>query len=97
MGNIITESLFYSGGTISESEVFKNKYGYFALNDRYLFVSDGSKVSVLKYEISPEYCYKVLKTKIKISSKENFIQFMNHKDLFSVLHKAIFEELLKRV
>ena len=96
MENIITESLFYTGGTISESEIFKNKYGYFALNNQYLFVSDGVKVSVLKYEICPEYCYKVLKTKIKISAKSNFTRFLQD-DLFSVHHRVIFEELLRRV
>jgi hypothetical protein len=96
MEKISIESLFYSGGTIAESEVFENKSGFFALNDKYLFVSNGIKVSVLKYEICDEYCYKILKTKIKISARTNFIEFLKD-ELFSVHHKAIFKELLERV
>jgi hypothetical protein len=73
--NIITESLFFKGGTISENEIYSNGICNFALNDNYLFLEKGNKIKAIKYECDSEYVYKLLKTKIKIMSKSDFIKW----------------------
>ena len=90
-------SLFYPGGTISDNDIFKNKYGIFALNDNYLFIAKDHKSApiIIKYEIQSEFIFKILKTKIKISSKDRFIKFMTD-DLYDCFQRVIFNELLKR-
>ena len=91
--SIIVTSLFYSGGTITEKDIFKTKNGFFALNDNYFFISNGEKTKVIKYELNNIYTFKLLKSKIKIMNKEHFIKFLNN-DLFSVFTQKIFDYYL---
>ena len=69
------ESLFFKGGTISEEQIYTNKFCKFALNDNYLFLEVNNKIKVIKYECDSSYVYKLLKTKIKIGSKDDFIKW----------------------
>ena len=89
MKDITLESLFYSGGTIAESEIIKSGFGHIAINDNYIFFANDKSFKAIKYELNTEFTYKLLKTKIKIINKESFLKFMEE-DLFYANKKKIF-------
>lgn len=69
----IVDTLFYTGGTITENDIkpiskspFYNGKA-FAINDNYLFLFQGKKlIKAVKWGENSIYTYKVLKTKVKI-------------------------------
>lgn len=69
----LTESLFYSGGTITTSDIKETTHKFYnvAFNDNYMFIfsKDHKLVKVVKYELQHEFAYKVLKTKVKINNR----------------------------
>lgn len=85
---ILTDSLFYKGGTIEYNNCKNTCYnGYkIAFNDIYLFIIDHSKIiGAIEYQDNTDYSYKLLKTKIKIVSKDNFIAFVSDPTFESIV------------
>ena len=73
MNKQITESLFYSGGTMTTGDIIetsdKCKYDI-ALNENYMFIFEKGSIKplkVVKVEYQTEFTYKIMKTKVKIS------------------------------
>ena len=92
---ITQHSLFFKGGTILPDEIYPIYYinellGYLAINDNYIFLQQHNELKAIKYKLNAEYMYKILKTHIKIISKERFIKFMTDK-LFCCNAKNIFK------
>jgi len=73
MKKAIPESLFYSGGTITDDDIIQTsdtcKYDI-ALNKGYMFLFRKGSIKpekVVKVEYQTEFIYKIMKTKVKIS------------------------------
>ena len=77
--NIITESLFYTGGTITTNDIIKttSKLHNIAFNDHYMFIftKENKLIKVVKIELQHEFTYKIMKTKVKII-KDSFIELL---------------------
>ena len=73
MEEVIPDSLFYSGGTISTKDIIKtsNTCNYdIALNSDHMFLlKKGSTkiVKVVRVEYQTEFTYKIMRSKVKIS------------------------------
>lgn len=94
---MIIDSLFYSGGTITEQDIIKIDQGYsIALNNDYIFIGKDQKlVKVVKYKIDQEYTYKIQKTQVKINSKDQFIKFLKD-ELFSCMVLCMVKNILNK-
>lgn len=90
MNEIITESLFTPGGTITEKDIIKTPYGYIAANDIYIFFSKGKKCIKVKYQTGTDFVSKPLKTKILIGTRERFLKVMQD-DLFYFVQRGLFQ------
>jgi hypothetical protein len=90
MNEILTESLFTPGGTLTEKDIIKTPYGYIAANDIYIFFSQGKKCIKVKYQTGTDFVSKPLKTKILIGTRERFLKVMQD-DLFYFVQRGLFQ------
>ena len=94
----ITDSLFYSGGTITTGDIIKTsvKCNYdIALNNDYMFLfrkGTTELVKVVKVEYQTGFTYKIMKTKVKIS--RNFGEYVQD-DTFRFCTRDALDNIVK--
>ena len=96
---MITDSLFYTGGTISKNDCINTVDNYkLAFNRDFLFVLD-SKYNIItttKYQEYSNYVHRPLKTKIQIHTKSDFLETMRLKEdrFYSCVQSKVLNKLL---
>jgi len=78
--------------SISRFNLIKDKTIFFDyyIKDNYFFIKHKNELKKFKIEERTDYVFKFLKTKVKISSKEDFLKFIDeNKEKTELFHKLI--------
>jgi len=99
---MITETLFYKGGTLSKDDIVKttNKEYDFALNSSCMFIfnKSGKLLKTVKIEYNNEWTFKILKTKVILSSsfKEQALKAYKE-DFATCIYDCVLNKVMTKV
>ena len=96
---MITDSLFYTGGTISKSDCIETVNNYkLAFNSDFLFMLDSNYniIISIEYQEYSNYVHRPLKNKIQIHTKADFLETMRLKEdkFYSCIQSKVIDKLL---